>query len=237
MECPNCNNVIDEKDAFCSNCGQKKDAFHRPFWQLISESFFELFDIDGRLASTLKTLLFKPGYISKAYREGKRARYTPPLGLYLVTSVILFFIMSMIKTDFEGDQDLVGFLLLPTGVLESIPKVMIALLPVYALVIQLSQRKSQYVFNLVFSVHMHTFWYFLLMLFLLLQVLIVDLPALIYVAGVILFYLLVYQVLAIRCFFQTSWLRGLVVNVFTIGIYLGAAALSLEIVATIRQEI
>lgn len=53
--------------------------------------FFETFtDLDNRLWSSLFPLLFKPGYLSQSYLEGKRKRYLNPIQMYAFFSFIFF---------------------------------------------------------------------------------------------------------------------------------------------------
>ena len=218
MKCQNCKSLLVEDARFCSQCGQSTKDLNRPFWHLISESFFELFDIDGRLSSTLQNLLFKPGNLSSSYRAGRRVSYTPPLRIYLVTSLLLFFVMSLVKADYGNNQELISFIVLPNGLLEEIPKIMVVLLPIYALLLQISQPRSNYIFNLVCSVYIHTFWYFLFILFLLLQFLHSYIPSIIYLGWLIILYLVIYLVIAIKKFYGVSWLKSFIINVFTISI-------------------
>ena len=50
----------------------------------------EVFDIDGRMSLSLRTLLFKPGELTLECARGRRSRYAPPLRLYLVISSLFF---------------------------------------------------------------------------------------------------------------------------------------------------
>ena len=236
MNCQNCNADFHNDDPYCSLCGQSKKDLNRPFRRLISESLFELFDIDGRLSLTIYTLLFHPGTLSSNYRSGKRVSYTPPLRMYLITSLLLFFLMALIKTDDANNQDRVSFLLLPGGLLEQIPKMMVILLPIYALFLQAIQPRSKYIFNLVFSLHIHTFWYMLFTFFLLLETLSANWSTLGLLAGVLAIYFVVYQLFAIRKFFEVSWIKTILINVFTLGLYLGALSLGLEITVALQEE-
>jgi len=86
--CRNCGHDVSER--FCPNCGQLAASFHRPIWSLIGETISDAFALDGRLARTLPTLLFRPGRLTKAYTSGKRARYVPPFRLFLLASVIFY---------------------------------------------------------------------------------------------------------------------------------------------------
>ena len=50
----------------------------------------DLTHADSRLWRTLAALLFKPGHLTREFLAGRRARYLPPVRLYLVLSVLFF---------------------------------------------------------------------------------------------------------------------------------------------------
>jgi hypothetical protein len=50
----------------------------------------DLTHADSRLWRTLAALLFRPGYLTRELLAGRRARYLPPVRLYLVISVAFF---------------------------------------------------------------------------------------------------------------------------------------------------
>ena len=89
-ECKNCHHPLMSEAKFCAVCGQSAKSLNKPFMSVISETLHETLDIDGRLMLTLKTLLFKPGRLSLDYNLGKRVKYTPPLRMYLVISILFF---------------------------------------------------------------------------------------------------------------------------------------------------
>ncbi|MCE5234130.1 MAG: DUF3667 domain-containing protein [Mizugakiibacter sp.] len=47
-------------------------------------------DLDGRVWRTLRVLLFAPGLLSREYLAGRRARWLPPVSLFLAISVVYF---------------------------------------------------------------------------------------------------------------------------------------------------
>ena len=89
--CKNCENQISGE--YCSQCGQK-DIELLKFKKLIKDFLDHHLDLDSRLFSTLKYLIAKPGYLTSEYWKGKRARYTPPFKIYLLTSFLYFFTYS-----------------------------------------------------------------------------------------------------------------------------------------------
>ena len=100
LSCPNCSTELHGR--FCSNCGQNQKNIARFLLDLGEEYFGEFFSLDSRIWRTLSTLLLKPGQMTRDYFDGKRARYIPPLRLYLVLSFIFFLVISVFN--FEPDS-------------------------------------------------------------------------------------------------------------------------------------
>ncbi|MCY3610608.1 MAG: DUF3667 domain-containing protein [Gemmatimonadetes bacterium] len=107
--CENCGRP--RADRFCSLCGQNDRTYTRSLFPVLGELVRESFEFDGRLAQTLKLLLFKPGSLSTEFSRNRRARYMTPVRLYLFTSVIFFLTMSLVMSrvsdlrDGDPDQD------------------------------------------------------------------------------------------------------------------------------------
>ncbi|WP_417485906.1 DUF3667 domain-containing protein [Maricaulis sp.] len=55
----------------------------------------DIFVWDGRFLSTLRALFAGPGRLARAYADGQRARWTPPIRLYLLVSLVFFAAMSL----------------------------------------------------------------------------------------------------------------------------------------------
>lgn len=87
--CPNCG--ADAPHEFCARCGQpQRDRLRVSLRTLAAETVEELTELDGRLATTLRLLVVRPGRLTTEYLAGRRARYVRPLRLYLTTSVLFF---------------------------------------------------------------------------------------------------------------------------------------------------
>lgn len=94
MACANCGAPLTGK--YCSQCGQRHhDHPVHDFWHFISEALEDLTHADSRLWQTLTALLFRPGLLTREFLDGRRARYLPPVRLYLVVSVIFFIIVGL----------------------------------------------------------------------------------------------------------------------------------------------
>ncbi|MGF1462785.1 MAG: DUF3667 domain-containing protein [Maricaulaceae bacterium] len=95
-QCANCGTRF--QGEFCPACGQKDDVYNRRIWKLIGESLTDLLDWDGRFFSTLRALILRPGQVSRDYVEGRRARWSPPIRLYLIASLVFFFVNDLDTT-------------------------------------------------------------------------------------------------------------------------------------------
>lgn len=85
--CPNCGEPLSGR--FCSACGQDQQA-DRSVKALLAAFIDDAFDVDSRVWRSLRLLLTRPGLLSVEHRAGRRARYLPPVRLYLVGSVLFF---------------------------------------------------------------------------------------------------------------------------------------------------
>ncbi|MBA3829329.1 MAG: DUF3667 domain-containing protein [Taibaiella sp.] len=89
--CPNCN--TSGNGNYCIQCGQSRHLHNDSFINLVSHFFLHYFHFDSKFWVTVKTLITRPGKLDVAYYNKQRTRYTPPIALYIFTSVV-FFIMA-----------------------------------------------------------------------------------------------------------------------------------------------
>src|SRR3954470_5466745 len=90
--CLNCDAPI--SGVFCSACGQRDLPPYPSVRELGADAVAEFSGWDGRLASTLRTLIQRPGVLTHEFLEGRRVRYISPLRLYLMASVVYFLIAA-----------------------------------------------------------------------------------------------------------------------------------------------
>lgn len=93
-DCPNCGNHLRHDDEFCSRCGQENHELRVPIRHLLFEFVESITHFDGKLWATLRAMVV-PGRITDDYLAGKRARFVPPGRLYIFTSVVYFFLLSV----------------------------------------------------------------------------------------------------------------------------------------------
>ncbi len=88
--CLNCGAAIYGR--FCHVCGQENIEPKESFWHLVAHFMYDITHFDGKFFSTLKYLLFKPGFLSHEYLRGRRADYLHPIRMYVFTSALFFLI-------------------------------------------------------------------------------------------------------------------------------------------------
>ena len=90
IKCSKCGYNFNHGENFCPSCGQENHAPNQPFKHLFLEFFESLFHFDTKVFLSLKYLLFYPGRMTLEFLENKRARFVPPVRLYIFISVIFF---------------------------------------------------------------------------------------------------------------------------------------------------
>ncbi|MFM8353744.1 MAG: DUF3667 domain-containing protein, partial [Gammaproteobacteria bacterium] len=90
--CRNCGEVLTGQH--CAYCGQRASVAVLSLTALARDLAGDLFNWDARIWRTLRPLAFRPGFLTLEYLQGRRARYTPPLRLYLVLSLLFFLVVS-----------------------------------------------------------------------------------------------------------------------------------------------
>jgi len=103
-QCLNCQAKVTGQ--YCGQCGQRLlGAKSRSMSHLLLSSFAEISSVDSRLWRSIGCLLFKPGWLTRAYILGQRQKYLSPINLFLLASLVFFLAPSL--SDFNltlGDQ-------------------------------------------------------------------------------------------------------------------------------------
>lgn len=222
--CSNCQKPLQPDSRYCSNCGQAAGEFQRPFREACKKMMHELLDIDGRLVLTLRTLLFEPGKLTVEFNQGMRAKYTPPLRMYLVISIIFFLLFTLIEKHILASHS--GL----TSITEQYPRIMFALLPAFAGLLQIFYWKTYFVSNLIFALHIHSFSYIMLLLILPLENA-ADTNWIFLVIQLLLTgYLVWYLFVALKRNYQQNWPITLIKLFLICSFYLGLVLGSFEYV-------
>lgn len=94
-KCANCGAELASR--YCPECGQSREELKRPILGLVSDALDGALNWDGRFLVTLKTLFTRTGGLGRAYMEGERAKFTSPIRLYLIISLLFFLLMSALN--------------------------------------------------------------------------------------------------------------------------------------------
>jgi len=92
-KCHNCGTPV--IGAFCAHCGQEHDSHRRSVMGLARDVFGEVATFDSRILRTIVALLFLPGEIAKAFRDGRPRRYVPAFRIYLFSSLVFFLVLGI----------------------------------------------------------------------------------------------------------------------------------------------
>jgi hypothetical protein len=91
-KCANCANPI--IGSYCAVCGQPTNVHRASLYDLGHEFFSELVSFDSRILRTVRALLFQPGELPLAFKDGRTQRYMPAIRLYLFVSLIFFVLLG-----------------------------------------------------------------------------------------------------------------------------------------------
>ncbi|MEM9055955.1 MAG: DUF4286 family protein [Pseudomonadota bacterium] len=92
---PRCRNCLQPLTGqYCAECGQRDKNRMISLFELFRDFIGDLFELDSRLWRSLVPLLFRPGKLTLEYLSGRRVRYTPPLRMYLVLSLLFFVVVT-----------------------------------------------------------------------------------------------------------------------------------------------
>ena len=91
--CENCG--AEKQGLYCAVCGQNDRDYRRTVFPVVGEILAETFETDSRLFRTAKVLFTKPGFLSTEFSRNRRAGYIAPFRLYLFTSIVFFFVLSL----------------------------------------------------------------------------------------------------------------------------------------------
>jgi len=93
--CANCGAPLTGR--FCSACGQQADHAAHSVGHFLWEAIEALTHADSRFWITTRALVRKPGFLTREFFAGRRARYVQPLRLYLILSVVFFVLSGLLS--------------------------------------------------------------------------------------------------------------------------------------------
>ncbi|SEW53717.1 DUF3667 domain-containing protein [Chitinophaga arvensicola] len=101
--CLNCGTEVPER--YCTHCGQENTVPHETFSHLVKHFVADIFHYDSQFLTTLKYLLFRPGFLTREYMAGRRVRYVNPIKLYVFVSFVFFFGVFSLYHDEKPEQE------------------------------------------------------------------------------------------------------------------------------------
>lgn len=205
--CPNCGKPADAN--YCPNCGQRNIDLERPLIELLRDAAREAFDVDGRALRTVAALFRHPGLLTSEFLAGRRQHYTPPFRLYLVVSLLFFFVATWLAGRgvlLDQGQDAAAFAAGQARFMgEQLPRLMFLLMPVFALLLKAAFHGRLYFDHLIFAVHTHSAMYVLLGLMLPFEQLASQNRLALLIQLSLLVYMLAYFVVAVHRVYGTNW--------------------------------
>ena len=78
----------------CAQCGQAAIDYRRSFRHVIVDVLDSFLNWDSKFFATLGLLIVKPWRLTNDFLAGKRVRYLHPLRLYLLASILFFFVVN-----------------------------------------------------------------------------------------------------------------------------------------------
>jgi hypothetical protein len=98
-DCLNCGHIV--QGPFCQNCGQENIEPGMTTWGIVTHFFSDFIHFDGKYFDTVRTLFRKPGHLSLAFLQGRRASYVDPARFYLFTSAVFFLVLYTFFLDVD----------------------------------------------------------------------------------------------------------------------------------------
>jgi hypothetical protein len=99
VACGNCGYSFKSENNFCPNCGQENHTHKLPIKHFLYEFAETLTHFDTKFLTTSKEMIIKPGLVAKNYNDNKRARYVPPVRMYVFMSFIFFLMVSLLASE------------------------------------------------------------------------------------------------------------------------------------------
>ena len=102
--CLNCNARVFGR--YCHVCGQENIEPKESAFGLITHFFNDITHFEGKFLTSLRYILFRPGFLAKEYERGRRASYMNPVRMYVFTSAFFFIVFfSLFKVSDEKVAD------------------------------------------------------------------------------------------------------------------------------------
>lgn len=91
-ECENCGAPL--HGHWCAQCGQAAVEYRRSFRHVIVDVLDSFLNWDSKFFASLAWLIARPWYLTNEFVRGRRVRYLQPVRLYLLASILFFFVVN-----------------------------------------------------------------------------------------------------------------------------------------------
>ncbi|PYL99578.1 MAG: hypothetical protein DMF19_12030 [Verrucomicrobia bacterium] len=100
--CENCGAPM--AGPFCAQCGQAAIDYRRSFRHIIVDVLDSFLNWDSKFFATIGWLIARPWHLTNQFLAGRRVRYVHPLRLYLLVSILFFFVVNYWAKSIHADQ-------------------------------------------------------------------------------------------------------------------------------------
>jgi len=99
--CENCSALM--AGPFCAQCGQAAIDYRRSFRHIIVDVLDSFLNWDSKFFATIGWLITRPWHLTNQFLAGRRVRYVHPLRLYLLVSILFFFVVNYWAKSIHAD--------------------------------------------------------------------------------------------------------------------------------------
>ena len=99
--CENCGALLTGR--WCSQCGQAAIDYRRSFRHVIVDALDSFLNFESKFFATIGWLIARPWHLTNQFLAGRRVRYVHPLRLYLLVSILFFFVVNYWAKSIHAD--------------------------------------------------------------------------------------------------------------------------------------
>jgi Protein of unknown function (DUF3667) len=99
--CENCGAPM--AGPFCAQCGQAAVDYRRSIRHIIVDVLDSFLNWDSKFFATIGWLIARPWHLTNQFLAGRRVRYVHPLRLYLLVSILFFFVVNYWAKSIHAD--------------------------------------------------------------------------------------------------------------------------------------
>jgi Protein of unknown function (DUF3667) len=101
IHCENCDALLTGR--WCSQCGQAAIDYRRSFRHVIVDALDSFLNFESKFFATIGWLIARPWHLTNQFLAGRRVRYVHPLRLYLLVSILFFFVINYWAKSIHAD--------------------------------------------------------------------------------------------------------------------------------------